>query len=179
LSSTEDAVAPIIARVQAGRLTGKEESAFRLAKVLNKFKMEKHFITEISDERLVVVRDEDSIKIEAALDGICVLRTTIGSDELDAVGVISAYMDLAGIERDVRSMKVIDVELRLVHHRLGGSRAGTRLHLHALHLSQLPPPPQPRPFDLHRHRAADTRRPGRPRFGLQGSKKEGRGEEEC
>jgi len=27
------------------------------------------------------------------------------------------------------------------------------------------------PFDLHRHRAADTRRPGRPRFGLQGSKK--------
>ncbi len=118
MSSSEAAVAPIIARVQAGRLTGKDEIALRLAKVLNKFKMGKHFITEIADDRLVVVRDEDSIRAEAALDGIYVLRTTIGSDELDAAGVISAYKDLAGVERDFRSMKVIDVELRPVHHRL-------------------------------------------------------------
>jgi len=47
-----------------------------------------------------------------------VLRTTIGRDELDAAGVISAYKDLAGVERDFRSMKVIDVDLRPVHHRL-------------------------------------------------------------
>ena len=118
LSSTEAAVAPIVARVKAGRLKGKEEIAFRLAKVLNKLKMEKHFISEIADDRLVVVRNEDSIKAEAALDGIYVLRTTIGRDELDAAGVISAYKDLAGVERDFRSMKVIDVELRPVHHRL-------------------------------------------------------------
>jgi len=110
--------APIIARVQAGRLKGKDEIAFRLGKVLNRFKMEKHFISEIADDRLVVVRDEDSITAEAALDGIYVLRTTIGSDELDAAGVISAYKDLAGVERDFRSMKVIDVDLRPVHHRL-------------------------------------------------------------
>jgi transposase len=118
LSSSEAAVAPIIARVQAGRLKGKDEIAFRLGKVLNRFKMEKHFISEIADDRLVVVRDEDSITAEAALDGIYVLRTTIGSDELDAAGVISAYKDLAGVERDFRSMKVIDVDLRPVHHRL-------------------------------------------------------------
>ena len=118
LSSSEAAVAPIIARVQAGRLKGRDEIAFRLGKVLNKFKVEKHFITEIADESLVVVRDEDSIKAEAALDGIYVLRTTIGSDELNAAGVISAYKDLALVERDFRSMKVIDVELRPVHHRL-------------------------------------------------------------
>jgi hypothetical protein len=118
LSATEAAVAPIVARVKAGRLKGKEEIAFRLAKVLNKLKMEKHFLKEIADDRLVVVRNEDSIKAEAALDGVYVLRTTIGRDELDAAGVISAYKDLAGVERDFRSMKVIDVELRPVHHRL-------------------------------------------------------------
>ena len=118
LSSSEAAVAPIIARVQAGRLKGRDEIALRLGKVLNRFKMEKHFVTEITDDRLVVVRDEDSITAEAALDGIYVLRTTIGGDELDAAGVISAYKDLAGVERDFRSMKVIDVELRPVHHRL-------------------------------------------------------------
>ena len=118
LSSSEAAVAPIIARVRSGRLKGRDEIALRLGKVLNRFKMEKHFVTDIADDRLVVVRDEDSIKAEAALDGIYVLRTTIGRDELDAAGVISAYKDLAGVERDFRSMKVIDVELRPVHHRL-------------------------------------------------------------
>ena len=53
------------------------------------------------------------------------LRTTIGSDELDAAGVISAYKDLAGVERDFRSMKVIDGEPRPVHHRL---EDGVRAH---------------------------------------------------
>jgi len=118
LSSSEAAVAPVIARVQAGRLKGTDEIALRLGKVLNLFKMEKHFISEISDDRLVVVRDEGSITAEAALDGIYVLRTTIGPDELGTAGVISAYKDLAGVERDFRSMKVTDVDLRPVHHRL-------------------------------------------------------------
>ena len=118
LSSSEAALAPIVARVKAGRLKGKDEIALRLGKVLNRFKMGKHFVTEIEDDRLVVVRDEDSITAEAALDGIYVLRTTIRQDELDAAGVISAYKDLALVERDFRSMKVIDVDLRPVHHRL-------------------------------------------------------------
>ena len=46
------------------------------------------------------------------------LRTTIGADELDTTGVISAYKDLAGVERDFRSMKAIDIDIRPVHHRL-------------------------------------------------------------
>ncbi len=55
---------------------------------------------------------------EAELDGIYVLRTTIGEDDLDTAGVISAYKDLQGVERDFRSMKAIDVDIRPVHHRL-------------------------------------------------------------
>ena len=65
-----------------------------------------------------MLRDEDSIAAEAALDGIYVLRTTIGADELDTTGVISAYKDLAGVEQDFRSMKAIDVDIRPVHHYL-------------------------------------------------------------
>jgi len=42
----------------------------------------------------------------------------IGADELDTSGVISAYKDLAGVERDFRSMKAIDIDIRPVHHRL-------------------------------------------------------------
>ena len=103
---------------QSGPAQGQGRDRFPPRKGAEQLKMEKHFVSEIADDRLVVVRDEDSIKAEAALDGIYVLRTTIGRDELDAAGVISAYKDLAGVERDFRSMKVIDVELRPVHHRL-------------------------------------------------------------
>ena len=118
LISTEEAVAPILSRVESEKLIGEHGIALRLGKVLNRFKMQKHFIVAISDSSCSITRDEASIAPEAALDGIYVLRTTIGTDELDAPGVISAYKDLAGVERDFRSMKAIDIDIRPVHHRL-------------------------------------------------------------
>ena len=179
LSSSEAAVAPLIARVRSGRLKGRDEIALRLGKVLNRFKMEKHFVTDIADDRLVVVRDEDSIKAEAALDGIYVLRTTIGRDELDAAGVISAYKDLAGVERDFRSMKVIDVELRPVHHRLEDRvRSHAFICMLSTYLS----------FHLRRSLApltfTDTEPPARrdpvaPASVSKAAQQEGLGEEEC
>ena len=118
LCSTEAVVAPILARVAARRLTGKDAIALRVGKVLNKFKMAKHFIVETGDGSLSITRNETSIASEAALDGIYVLRTTIPDSELDTAGVISAYKDLGGVERDFRSMKAIDIDLRPVHHHL-------------------------------------------------------------
>jgi len=118
LAATEAAVAPILASVESERLVGEHAIALRLGKVLNRWKMQKHFIVAITDRSVTVTRDEASIATEAALDGIYVLRTTIGADELDTSGVISAYKDLAGVERDFRSMKAIDIDIRPVHHRL-------------------------------------------------------------
>jgi hypothetical protein len=89
-----------------------------VGKVLNKFKMQKHFVIEVSDDSFGFSRNEASIQEEAALDGIYVLRTTITADELDLAGVISAYKELKGLEWDFRSMKAIDVDLRPIHHRL-------------------------------------------------------------
>jgi hypothetical protein len=118
LRATEEAIAPIISRVESERLAGEHAIALRLGKVLGRFKMQKHFIVAITDSSCSITRDEASIATEAALDGIYVLRTTIGADELDTPGVISAYKDLAGVERDFRSMKAIDIDIRPVHHRL-------------------------------------------------------------
>ncbi|RZL71302.1 MAG: transposase [Rhodococcus sp. (in: high G+C Gram-positive bacteria)] len=55
---------------------------------------------------------------EAALDGIYTLRTTATPDELDTAAVIDAYKNLSRVERDFRSLKAIDLDLRPIHHRL-------------------------------------------------------------
>ena len=99
-------------------LRGKDAIALRVGKVLGHHKMAKHFCVEIEESSFSFSRTEDTIAAEAALDGIYVLRTTIGKAELDTAGVISAYKDLSGVERDFRSMKAIDVDIRPVHHRL-------------------------------------------------------------
>ena len=99
-------------------LRGKDKIALKVGKVLNHHKMAKHFAIAIEESSFAFSRDEGSIATEAALDGVYVLRTTIREDELDTTGVISAYKDLGGVERDFRSMKAIDVDIRPVHHRL-------------------------------------------------------------
>ena len=78
------------------------------------------FEVAITDTTLVVTRQQASIDTEAALDGIYVLRTTIGADQLHASGVVDAYKDLAHVERDFRHIKLDDIGLRLIHHRLEG-----------------------------------------------------------
>ncbi len=108
-------------------LRGKDKIALKVGKVLGHYKMAKHFVLEMGEDSFSFARDESSIATEAALDGIYVLRTTIGPDELSTTGVISAYKDLAGVERDFRSMKAIDVDIRPVHHYLED-----RVRAHAL-----------------------------------------------
>jgi Transposase DDE domain len=117
-SSAELAVIAEATRRERRPLRGRDKIALKVGKVLGHYKMAKHFSLEIGEDSFSFARDEDSIAAEAALDGIYVLRTTIGSDELSTTGVISAYKDLAGVERDFRSMKAVDVDIRPVHHYL-------------------------------------------------------------
>lgn len=117
LAATEAALAPIIAAVAAGRLTGAGRIGVKVGKVLGKFKMAKHFHLAITDTTLTLTRNTDRIDTETALDGIYVLRTTATADELDTPAVIGAYKNLAHVERDFRSLKAIDLDLRPIHHR--------------------------------------------------------------
>jgi len=61
-------------------------------------------------------RDQDQITAEAALDGLYVIRTTIGPEQMDAAKVVATYKSLARVERDFRSIKSIDLDLRPIHH---------------------------------------------------------------
>jgi Transposase DDE domain len=118
LAATEDLLAPITAAVAAGRLVGADRIGLRVGKVINKYKVGKHFDLEITDTTLVITRRQAQIDAEAALDGIYVLRTSVPAQRLDPPGVVVAYKDLAHLERDFRTIKTDDLDLRPIHHRL-------------------------------------------------------------
>ncbi|HEY7262364.1 MAG TPA: IS1634 family transposase [Trebonia sp.] len=118
LQATEKLLAPLTARVQAGRLAGAAKIGVEAGKIINRYKTGKHFNLAITDDSLTVARRQAQIDAEAALDGIYVLRTPVPAAELDAPAVVSAYKNLSRVERDFRSIKSDDLNLRPVFHRL-------------------------------------------------------------
>ena len=118
LAATEKLLAPIIARVRAGRLTAAGPIGVEVGKVISKYKTAKHFHVTITDDSLAIERRQDQIDAEAALDGFYVLRTPIPASELDGPAVVAAYKNLKYVERDFRHIKSDDLDLRPIFHRL-------------------------------------------------------------
>jgi hypothetical protein len=118
LAATEKLLAPLLARVRSGKLTGAAEIGIEVGKVISRYKTGKHFAVTITDTTLAVQRRQDRIDAEAALDGFYVLRTPVPAHELDAAAVVTAYKNLKYVERDFRHIKSDDLDLRPVFHRL-------------------------------------------------------------
>ena len=114
LAATEKLLAPLIARVRSGKLTGAGPIGVEVGKVIGRYKTGKHFAVTITEDSLSVARRQDRIDAEAALDGFYVLRTPVPA----APGVITAYKNLKYVERDFRHIKSDDLDLRPVFHRL-------------------------------------------------------------
>jgi hypothetical protein len=118
LQATEKLLAPVAARVTAGRLAGAGPIGVEVGKVISTYKTAKHFAVTITDTTLAIERRQDQIDAEAALDGFYVLRTPVPAAELDAAAVVTAYKNLKYVERDFRHIKSDDLDLRPVFHRL-------------------------------------------------------------
>jgi hypothetical protein len=118
LAATEKLLAPVIARVRAGRLQGAGDIGVEVGKVISTYKTSKHFTVTITDTSLAVTRKQDQIDAEAMLDGFYVLRTPVPAAELDTAAVVTAYKNLKYVERDFRHIKSDDLDLRPVFHRL-------------------------------------------------------------
>ena len=118
LAGTEKLLAPVIARVRAGRLTGAGTIGVEVGKVITRYKTGKHFEVTITDDSLAVERRQAQIDEEAALDGLYVIRTPIPPAQLDAPGVVTACKNLKHVERDFRHIKADDLDLRPVFHYL-------------------------------------------------------------
>ena len=118
LQATDKLLAGIADRVTRGTLAGAGEIGKAVGKVIDKYKMGKHFHTTITDTTFTYRRDQARIDAEAALDGIYVLRTSVDTDTLDPAAVVEGYKNLANVERDFRIIKTDDLDLRPIHHRL-------------------------------------------------------------
>lgn len=118
LGATEKALEKIKVRVEATRLAGKEKIGVSVGKIVNQYKMEKHFALEIGEASFSFRRTADSIAAEAALDGIYIIRTSVPANEMRAADCVRNYKSLANVERAFRSLKTVDLKVRPIHHRL-------------------------------------------------------------
>jgi transposase len=106
------------------RLRDPQTIAFRIGKVLGRFKVGKHFRYKITGEGLRYERDQENIARESTLDGVYVVRTSVASNRLDAPGAVRAYKSLSHVERAFRSYKTVDLKVRpIYHHKEGRVRA--------------------------------------------------------
>ncbi len=127
LAATETDLEKIKASVQAGRLKDKDKIGIRVGKVIGKHKVGKHFLWEITDTGFTWQRDEEKIAAEARLDGIYVIRAARVPETTDAAGIVKIYKNLKYVERDFKTIKIDDLDIRPVRHYLA-----TRVEAHLL-----------------------------------------------
>jgi transposase len=120
LQATEKLLSQIQTRAAKGGLSGADKIGVAVGKVVNTYKMAKHFDIDITDHSLTISRRAEQINTEAALDGIYLIRTPVPADALDTAAVVFAYKNLAHVERDFRWIKTDDLDLRPIYHHLTG-----------------------------------------------------------
>jgi len=121
LQATEAELAKVTLMVQGprGSLRGADAGRIgqRAGRVINKYKVAKHFQLETADGHFAYSRKTSQITEEAALDGLYVIRTTLPENQLHPAAVVRVYKQLKHAERAFRTMKDT-LELRPIHHHL-------------------------------------------------------------
>jgi len=119
LEATEGELGKIVTAVTRTRrpLRGADKIGLRVGRLINRYKVAKHFSIQISDDSLTYERKTRQIAEEAALDGFYVIRTDLPQAALDAEQTVRAYKGLSKVERAFRSLKTVDLKIRPIHHR--------------------------------------------------------------
>ena len=117
LACTERNLEQVRDRVRAGRLVGPDKIGVAVGRVINQYKVAKHFDLSIEDGTLGWTRNAESIRAEAALDGIYIIRTSVPAARMDGPECVRSYKALANVERAFRSLKTVDLKVRPIHHR--------------------------------------------------------------
>jgi transposase len=118
LEATDMELEKIRDRVARGALVGEAAIGLRVGRVINKYKVGKHFALQISSHALAYHILEDQVAAEAALDGIYVIRTGLPKKHMPAAEAVRSYKALTNVERAFRSLKSVDLHVRPIHHRL-------------------------------------------------------------
>ena len=126
LTATTEALEKIQAMIERGYLKDTDKIGVRVGRVINKYKMAKHFKLEITKDKFSFEIDEEKVNEEAALDGIYVIRTSL--EKLSAADAVRHYKSLSQVERAFRSIKTMDLAVRPINHHLE-KRVRTHLFL--------------------------------------------------
>ena len=118
LAATEKLLAPIIARVQAGRLAGAGPIGVEVGKVISRYKTAKHFQVTITDDQPGRGPQAGPDRRRSRPGRVLRAAHPVPASELDAPAVVAAYKNLKYVERDFRHIKSDDLDLRPVFHRL-------------------------------------------------------------
>jgi hypothetical protein len=102
--------------VKAGKLKGKDKIGVRVGKVINRFKVSKHFVLKITNKRFSYEIHSGHVAAEAALDGVYVIRTNVPRKKLTKERAVLAYKQLTSVERAFRSLKTVDLHIRPIFH---------------------------------------------------------------
>ena len=95
-----------------------DQIGVKLGRVLNRYKVGKHFQTTIADGAFAWSRREEAIRREADLDGLYVIRTSEPEESLSAPDAVCSYKSLAQVERAFRCLKGVDLRVRRpIYHR--------------------------------------------------------------
>lgn len=118
LEATSAELQRVQQQVARGALHGKDRIGVRVGRVVNKYKVAKHFVLDIAEKRFTFSMDERSIAAETALDGFYVIRTSLPAGRMGTEEAVLSYKSLSDVERAFRSMKTGDLEVRPIYHRL-------------------------------------------------------------
>jgi transposase len=128
LAATQAELEALAARV--AQPAGSPETAaaigVRAGKIINHYKMAKHFTLTIRDGYLGWARKDEAIKNEELLDGIYVIRTSEPTERLSGADSVRSYKRLGLVEQAFRCVKGIDLLVRPIHHR---TAARVRAHI--------------------------------------------------
>ena len=116
LAATEQELAVVQRMVGNGRLKDPDKIGVRVGRVLNKYKMAKHFVLDIAEQHFTFHIDAGKVAEEAALDGLYVIRTSLNEQQLDSDETVRHYKGLSRVESAFRHLKSADLRIRPIHH---------------------------------------------------------------
>ncbi|NEO10310.1 IS1634 family transposase [Moorena sp. SIO3I8] len=120
LQATEKELNAIVAATNREKraLIGADKIGLRVGKVINRYQVGKFFNLEITQRSFSYSRKRDVLSVEAALDGLYVIRTSVEAETLDAPATVKTYKSLSQVEQAFRAYKTMDLKVRPIYHHL-------------------------------------------------------------
>ena len=119
LVATEEKLEKIVQEVnrRTKKIMDQATIGQKAGRVINQYKMGKHFDLQIRDGHFSYTRKEESVTREYELDGIYVVRTSEARDKLSADDAVRSYKNLSSVEQLFRTLKGVETLVRPIRHR--------------------------------------------------------------